>query len=211
MSEDSPFINYTPICPELKLLEDNFKEIQEEYLNNKFKLEFKDFTLEQEEYISKNKKGYPVTVSSYFMAKLRSERMGWHLAGIYGSGYFNPVNCKHLPKLVSILTQIQNLSVCGINILDSRQSLDWHNDDDYATGRPTLRTLWGLDVPVEEGNSSIFQMKNNKSGDIETRKFVNNEYYAFWPKTIHRVENNLSQSRAVLAVDVYVDKKFVPD
>jgi len=73
-----------------------------------------------------------------------------------------------------------------------------------------LRTLWGLDVPVEEGKSSVFQMKNSETGDVETREFKNGGIYAFWPKTTHRVENNMSQSRAVLAVDIFVDRDVVP-
>jgi aspartyl/asparaginyl beta-hydroxylase (cupin superfamily) len=206
----SLFVDYRLICPELELLSLNFPKIREEYIKNKDNLEFKDFTEEQEEYISKNKKGYPITLMSYFTAKSKSETLGWHLAGVYGSGIYHPLNVKYLPILRSILSEISAVSVCGINILDPGISLDWHNDDDYSSGYPTLRTLWGLDVPVEEGRDSIFQMKNSETGDIETRKFKNNGIYAFWPKTIHRVENNMSQPRTVLAVDIFVDKEMVP-
>jgi aspartyl/asparaginyl beta-hydroxylase (cupin superfamily) len=53
-------------------------------------------------------------------------------------------------------------------------------------------------------------MKNSETGEVETREFQNNKIYAFWPKTVHRVENNMTQPRTVLAVDVYVDPKVVP-
>lgn len=206
----SSFIDYKIVYPKLEVLSLNFSKIREEYLLNKEKLEFKDFTLEQEEYISKNKKGYPITLMSYLTAKPKTEKLGWHLAAVYGGEIFHPFNCQHLPILRQTINEIENVSVCGINILDPGVSLNWHNDDDYSTGFPTLRTLWGLDVPVEEGKFSIFQIKNNETGEIETREFKNNGIYSFWPKTIHRVENNMSQSRTVLAVDVYVDKELVP-
>ena len=204
------FIDYKTVYPRLEILSSNFMKIREEYLGVKNKLEFRDFTSEQEEYISKNKKGYPITLMSYFTAKSKTEKLGWHLAGVYGSGIFHPFNIKHLPILKETIDQIGNISVCGINILDPGISLDWHNDDDYSTGHPTLRTLWGLDVPQEDGKSSIFQMKNSETGEVETREFQNNKIYAFWPKTVHRVENNMTQPRTVLAVDVYVDPKVVP-
>lgn len=203
------FVDYREVCPSLELLSLNFSSIRKEYLENKDKLEFKDFTSEQDEYISKNKKGYPITLMSYFSAKPKTERMGWHLSAVYGGGVFHPFNIQHLPTLRSTLEQIGDVSVCGINILDPGISLDWHNDDDYSTGHPTLRTLWGLDVPREDGKTSIFQMKDSETGEIETREFQNNQIYAFWPKTVHRVENNMSQPRAVLAVDVYVDREIV--
>jgi hypothetical protein len=206
----SLFVDHRLICPELELLSLNFSKIREEYIKNKDNLEFKDFTEEQEEYISKNKKGYPITLASYFTAKLKTQTPGWHLAAVYGGGVYHPLNAKYLPILRSTLSEIGNVSVCGINILDPGISLDWHNDDDYSTGFPTLRTLWGLDVPVEEGRDSIFQIKNSETGDVETRKFKNNGIYAFWPKTIHRVENNMSQPRTVIAVDIFVDKEMVP-
>jgi hypothetical protein len=206
----SLFVDYKSVYPKLEILSLNFPKIREEYLANKNNLEFKDFTAEQEEYISKNKKGYPITLQSYFTAKAKAQTPGWHLAGVYGGGVYHPFNIRFLPFLRSVLSEIGNVSVCGINILDPGISLDWHNDDDYSTGFPTLRTLWGLDVPVEEGKSSVFQMKNSETGDVETREFKNSGIYAFWPKTIHRVENNMTQPRTVLAVDIFVDKEMVP-
>ena len=204
------FVDYRQVCPSLELLSQNFGKIRAEYLANKDKLEFKDFTSEQDEYISKNRKGYPVTLMSYFSAKPKTEKLGWHLSAVYGGGIFHPFNALHLPTLKETLQQISEVSVCGINILEPGISLDWHNDDDYSTGYPTLRTLWGLDVPEEDGKESIFQTKDEKTGEINTRKFANNKIYSFWPKTIHRVENNMTKSRTVLAVDVYVNPEVVP-
>lgn len=207
----SMFVDYKKYFPKLELLSVNFGKIRKEYLANKDNLQFKDFTSEQEKYIANNKKGYPITMMSYFTAKQRQiNSLGWHVAGIYGDGIFNVMNQQYLPTLADTIKKIEHVSVCGINILDPGISLDWHDDDDYSSGFPTLRTLWGLDVPTEDGKESVFQMKNLETGEIQTRKFENNKIYAFWPKTIHRVENNMSQPRAVLAVDVYVPKEVVP-
>lgn len=207
----SVFIDYRTVYPRLELLSNNFMKIKQEYLDNKNKLEFKDFTHQQNKFIQEHQKGYPITGLNYVTAQDRNpEVAGWHMAGILGENIIHPINGYYLPILVKTLLQIDNVSVCGVNILDSGISLDWHNDDDYSTGHPTLRTLWGLDVPVEEGKESIFQMKNEETGEIETREFKNNQIYAFWPKTIHRVENNMTQPRTVLAVDVYVDPALVP-
>jgi hypothetical protein len=207
----SLFVDYREVCPRLELLSYNFMKIRREYLDNKDKLEYKDFTHQQDDHIGEHKKGYPITVMNYIKAENRDpSKNGWHMAGVFGHNIVNPANGPYLPNLVQILKMIGNVSVCGINILDSGISLDWHNDDDYYTGSPTLRTLWGLDVPVEEGKNSVFQMKNSETGEIETREFKNNGIYAFWPKTIHRVENNMSKPRAVLAIDVFIDKEMVP-
>ena len=207
----SAFIDYRTVYPQLEMLSSRFMKIREEYLSVKNKLEFKDLTQQQNQFIEEQQKGYPMTGLNYVRAKDRTaETPGWHMAGVTGEGIVHPINGYYLPTLVKTLLQIDNISVCGINILDPGISLDWHNDDDYSTGHPTLRTLWGLDVPQEDGKSSIFQMKNSETGEVETREFQNNKIYAFWPKTVHRVENNMTQPRTVLAVDVYVDPKVVP-
>lgn len=206
MDKSSPFLDYRLICPELKLLKDNFEEVRKEYLISKNNLEFKDFTKEQKKYISENKKGYPVTPSSYFFAKRKSKRLGWHLAGIYGGGVFNPSNAKYLPTLVSLLAEIKNITVCGINILDPGIFLDWHNDSEYSQGGSTLRTLWGLNVPSEENLFSIIQMVNEQNGEIETKNFKDDVVYSFFPNTIHRVENKMTKPRDVLAIDIFIGK-----
>lgn len=104
------------------------------------------------------------------------------MAGILYENYLYNRNSDFLPTLVETLKEIQTLNVCGINILDSGMSLNWHNDDDYHTGVPTLRVLWGLDVPIEEGKESIIQMRDEFSEEVETKTFKNNEFYCFWSK-----------------------------
>jgi len=203
----SPFIDYTIVNSKLTLLEERFDCIREEYLSNKEKLEFKDFTKQQDHHISEVGKGYPIGVMSYFTAENKQKNSkGWHMAAIlYGEVTYDR-NSRFLPILTNTLKEIGGLSVCGINILDPGIQLNWHHDDDYHMSHPTLRTLWGLDVPIEEGKNSIMQMKNSLTGDVETRNFRNKEVFGFWPKTLHRVENNLTQPRTVLAIDVFANE-----
>jgi len=201
----SCFINYNFFNPKLKLLSDRFDSIKEEYLLNRDKLEFKDFTVQQDKNIQKYGKGYPIGVESYFTAPTRGEKKGWHMAGILYENYIYGRNANHMPVLTETIKEIATLNVCGINVLDSGISLNWHNDDDYQTGIPTLRTLWGLEVPIEKGKESIIQMKDNLTGEVETRVFKENEFYCFWPATEHRVENNLSSSRSIIAIDLLIN------
>lgn len=198
----SLFVNYNFFNPKLKLLSDRFESIKGEYLSNKSKLEFKDFTIQQDKNIQEHGKGYPIDAESYLTAPLKGEQKGWHMAGILYENYIYDRNAAHMPVLVDTLKEIQTLNVCGINVLDSEMSLNWHHDDDYHTGLPTLRILWGLEVPIEEGKESIIQMRDNLTDEIETKVFKENEFYCFWPSTEHRIENNLSHSRTVIAIDL---------
>jgi len=201
----SYFVNYNFFNPRLKLLSDRYDVIKEEYLSNKDKLEFKDFTKQQDKSIIEEGKGYPISVESYFTAPDKTNEKGWHMAGILYENYLYNRNANFLPVLVETLREIRTLNVCGINVLDSGMTLEWHNDDDYHTGVPTLRTLWGLDIPVEDGKESIIQMRDKFSEQIETKTFENNEFYCFWPSTEHRIENTLSSSRTIIAIDLLVN------
>lgn len=196
------FVDYNFFNPKVKLLSDRYDLIREEYLSNRDKLEFKDFTKQQDKNILEHGKGFPIGVESYFIAPKKSAKKGWHIAGLLYENYLYNRNSDFLPVLTETLKEIQTLTVCAINILDSGMSLDWHNDDDYVPGVPTLRLLWGLDVPTEENGESIIQMKDQFSEEVETKKFENNQFYCFWPSTTHRIENTLSAPRAVVAIDL---------
>lgn len=124
------------------------------------------------------------------------------MAGILYSNYLYSINSDILPVFTDTLKQIQTLNVCAINILDSGVSLKWHNDDDYEEGVSTLRTLWALEVPIEEGKQSIIQLKDDLTGEVETKVFEENQFYCFWPSTKHRIENTLSFPRTVVAIDL---------
>jgi hypothetical protein len=197
------FIDYNFFNPKLKLLSDRYDLIRDEYLSNKDKLEFKDFTEQQTKSIDECGKEYLIEVESYFTAPKKTDKKGWHMAGILYGNYLYNRNSNFLPVLTETLKEIETLSVCGINILDSGISLDWHNDDDYIfDGVTTLRVLWGLDVPVEDNGESIIQMKDQFSDEPETKRFENNQFYCFWPSTTRRIENSLSLPRTVLIIDL---------
>jgi hypothetical protein len=199
------FVDYNFFNPKVKLLSERYNLIREEYITNKDKLEFKDFTKQQDKNIVEHGKGYPIGAESYFGAPEKTDKKGWHMAGILYENYLYNRNADFLPTLTKTLIEIETLNVCGLNILDSGMSLNWHNDDDYHTGVPTLRILWGLDVPVEDSGESIIQMKDKLTGEVETKVFKNNEFYCFWPKTEHRVENTLSSPRTIVAIDLLIN------
>ena len=196
------FVDYNFFNPKVKLLSDRYDLIRGEYLSNRDKLEFKDFTKQQDENILEYGKGYPIGVENYFTAPKKMDENGWHMAGILYENYLYNRNSDFLPVLTETLKEIQTLTMCGINILDPGVSLNWHNDDDYVPGVPTLRVLWGLDVPVEENGESIIQMRDSLSEEVETKRFENNQFYCFCPSTTHRIENTLSSSRTVVAIDL---------
>ena len=196
------FVDYNFFNPKVKLLSDRYDLIRGEYLSNRDKLEFKDFTKQQDENILEYGKGYPIGVENYFTAPKKMDENGWHMAGILYENYLYNRNSDFLPVLTETLKEIQTLTMCGINILDPGVSLNWHNDDDYVPGVPTLRVLWGLDVPVEENGESIIQMRDSLSEEVETKRFEHNQFYCFWPSTTHRIENTLSSSRTVVAIDL---------
>jgi hypothetical protein len=199
------FVDYNFFNPKVKLLSDRYDLIKEEYFLNKDNLEFKDFTKQQDQNIVEHGKGYPIGVESYFTAPEKTDEKGWHMAGILYENYLYNRNSDFLPILTETLKEIQTLTVCGINILDSGMSLNWHNDDDYVPGVPTLRVLWGLDIPAEEEGKSIIQMKDPLSDEVETKQFENNQFYCFWPSTTHRIENTLSSPRTVVAIDLVIN------
>lgn len=199
----SLFLDYQKILPELKVLSDNFESIHDEFITHRNTLEIRDFTSQQDDYISKNKRGFPIQFNSYLEAKQTNKDIGWHMGALSYHGVFHPSNAVYLPILCKTLSSIQGILAAGINVLHSGASLDWHSDKDYGGGgMNTYRVLWGLDVPVEEDKYSIFQMKDS-SDNVETQVFKNNEFYMFDSNTTHRVENMMSKPRTVLAMDVF--------
>ena len=199
------FIDFNIIEPKLQLLIDRHKEILQEYQNNQNLLEYKDFTKEQDYSIKYEHRGYPVTYQSYFKAKHREfDKNGWHVSPLIIQGQNYSRNSEFLPILTKTLLEINLLSVCAINVLDSGIGLNWHTDKDYIPGVKLLRILWGLDVPEQDNIKSIIQIKNS-DGLVETKEFKNGEFYIFHPLSEHRVENFTSQSRSILCIDYIAD------
>ena len=197
------FIDFYKINPKLKLLQERFNLIHEEYTKNKNNLEFKDFSKKQEYSIGVNKKGHPISVDEYLHQEKRKEdSVGWHTSALYANNIEYIKNTQYLPILTQTLKEINLLSICAINLLHPSYSLDWHNDNDYFPNTSTIRILWGLDVPVETDKYSLIQIQD-KNKYIETKKFENGQFYIFLPSLIHRVENTLSQPRSLLCIDAF--------
>ena len=70
------FVDYNFFNPKVKLLSDRYDLIRGEYLSNRDKLEFKDFTKQQDENILEYGKGYPIGVENYFTAPKKMDKNG---------------------------------------------------------------------------------------------------------------------------------------
>jgi aspartyl/asparaginyl beta-hydroxylase (cupin superfamily) len=197
------FLDYKVKFPNIELFRSNYQEIKNEYLKVQNLIEFKDFTKQQNAYIKQNRKGYPINSMSYFSAKDKQENVnGWHVAALSVNGNFYPKNIAYLPILTETIHKIGNVCACGINILDPETSLDWHNDAEYSTQKKSFRSLWVLDCEEE---NCIMQLRNDKTGLVETRNFKNNEVYSFYHSTTHRVENLSTKPRIAVAFDISIN------
>lgn len=201
----SKFIPSRDISTKLSLLNTYHNTILTEYRENFDRLEFKDFTKEQNSFIESEGRGYPIGFESYAFANRRVEGVpGWHIAPLFAEDNLYYANAKWLPQLTTVLQRIGMTTVCAINVLDPQQSLDWHIDKDYIPGIPLNRIIWGLDCGDKE---SLIQLQND-DGSVEERKFCNGEFYIFRPETKHRVENPGKKSRTVLCIDYITDPKY---
>jgi aspartyl/asparaginyl beta-hydroxylase (cupin superfamily) len=197
------FLNYRDIYPNLSLLSERHSEILTEYQNNIHNLEFRNFTKQQQDSISNRGKGYQMTQANYLSANLTNINVGgWHVGGIISYYMEYDRNTKYLPIMLQTLKDVGNVIVCGINVLDSNVSLEWHDDLDYDPNQNALRIIWGLDVPEHPNLSSFIQVKNHEDGSIETKVFKNKEFYVFKPSRKHRVQNDLNSARSVLCIDI---------
>lgn len=204
----SNFIPYQDISNKLALLNTYHESILNEYRQNIADLEFKDFTLEQEHYIQKFSQGYPIGYETYYKAKNRDfNKRGWHIAPLFAEGNDYVINTSKLPILTQVLKNIGMNTICAINALDPQQSLDWHIDKDYVPGVQLLRIMWGLDIDPNDPKDSFIQIRDF-SGNIETKKYANKEFYIFHPMSEHRVENNMKSTRSVLCIDYITNSDY---
>jgi hypothetical protein len=204
----SKFLSYQDIHPKLSLLNDNYNKILEEYRNNFNRLEFRDFTEQQNEYIKKQNRGYPIGYSSYFSAEKRnSSKFGWHLAPLFAERTPVVFNTSALPFLTSVLLEVGLTDACAINALDPGQFLNWHIDQDYIPGVKLLRIIWGLDIDPNDPDDAIIQIMDD-NGEVETKSFTNQSFYIFHPMSKHRVENKMKSCRTVLCIDYITDKDY---
>jgi aspartyl/asparaginyl beta-hydroxylase (cupin superfamily) len=197
------FLNYGDIYPNLSLLSEKHSEILNEYRKNLSNLEFRNFTKQQNDSISNYGKGYSMSQSNYLSANLTNINVGgWHVGGLISYYKEYERNTKYLPIMTQTLRDVENVIVCGINVLDSNTSLEWHNDSEYDSDQNSLRIIWGLDIPEHPKLSSFIQVQSKENNLIETKVFKNNEFYIFKPSREHRVQNDLHSARSVLCIDI---------
>ena len=198
------------INSKLSLLVERHDLILEEYREVGNKLIFKDFTKEQDDYIAKNQKGYPVNPDSLKQAKNREvDKMGWHVSPLFAQGNKFIENTKYLPILSKTLLEINILSACGLVALDSGVRWNWHTDDEYIKGDEGFRIIWGLEIIEEENNFCFMQFKDSETNEVSTINFKNKEFIIFDTRQEHRIENNLSTSRTCLIMDYILDPSKV--
>jgi hypothetical protein len=219
MNKMNRFFTLDEINPNLKLLEERFDEIHEEFMANKNNLFAITWGAEV---------GYYVQNAAERVGKQSSSvYKGWQVAPLYGTmndilsinsdmNHYKHLiqvdddllkvkhNVSMLPILTKTLLEAGVRKRVGITILEAKKEIAWHSDPDpEKPGLAIIRGLWGLDVPEEEGKESFIYLNNN----TQKVKFKNNEYVLFWGRTNHRVKNNLSSSRYMICFDHEVPYK----
>jgi hypothetical protein len=199
------FFNVSEINPNLKLLEERFDEIHEEFIRNKNNLFVINWGAEVGYYVKENSavyKGWQVAplygnINDIFSVNSEIDQYK-HLIDIDGDLLKVKHNIAMLPILTETLLEAGVRKRVGITILETGKQIPWHTDPDpEKQGLAIIRGLWGLDVPEEDGKESFIYL-NDKTQKI---KFKNNEYVFFWGRAKHKVENNLSNSRYMICFD----------
>jgi hypothetical protein len=204
------FLTINEVNPNLKILQERFSEIREEFLQRKDYLTLINFGGEVGYYMRDN--------IAY---------KGWKVAPLYGNvndistvngglGKFHGMieiennlmkvkpNTQILPKLTQALIDSGITKRVGISVVYPGKEIAWHIDPDpEKQGLAIIRGLFGLDIVEENEKESFIYLKNNL-GEDEKITFKNNEFVFFWGRVPHKVENNLSQPRYMICFDTEV-------
>jgi hypothetical protein len=204
------FLTINEVNPNLKILQERFSEIREEFLQRKDYLTLINFGGEVGYYMRDN--------IAY---------KGWKVAPLYGNvndistvngslGKFHGMieiednlmkvkpNTQILPKLTQALIDSGITKRVGISVVYPGKEIAWHIDQDpEKQGLAIIRGLFGLDIVEEEEKESFIYLKNHL-GEDEKITFKNSEFVFFWGRVPHKVENNLSQPRYMICFDTEV-------
>lgn len=222
------FYTVEEINPKLKLIEDNFDEIREEFLQNKDKL------------IWTNWHG-----TTGYLGDRTAAYAGWRISGLYAKMASAPINAipkevytdnlhvlesnfgmklypdmdseicytensKILPKLTKYLLSAGVTKRVAIGVVFPGNEIKWHIDPDPEFGDyAIIRGLWGLDVVPEEGKTSYLCLGQPEYHIRKT--FKNNEGMFFYGRVPHYVKNELSEPRYVIVLDHDIDKDYLVD
>ncbi len=220
------FYTLEEINPKLKIIQENFDEIREEFHQNRDKLVWTNWH---------GNTGY--------LGDRTVAYAGWQIAGLFAEmndnsditkqAYFDNLeflennfgmklypdvddeicysqNSKILPKMTAYLRKAGLTKRAGIGVVAPGKEIKWHIDPDPEVGNNAIiRGLWGLDVIPEEDKGSYLCFG---TPDYHVRKyFKNNEYMFFYGRIPHCVINELSTPRYVIVLDHDIDKDYLVD
>lgn len=146
--------------PWIQLLEDNFKQIQEE-LNS---------------FIEQKKK----ELIPYFNKNLVQKENTWKVGIFYFWGQKNVENCSLIPRTINLLQTIPGFTSAGISVMDAHTRIKPHYGDTNAM----IRVHLGIRIPgglPECGIKVGQEEKSWKEGELLA--FNDAEYHSAWNDT----------------------------
>lgn len=222
------FFTLEEINPNLKILEENFDTIRQEFLENFKKLYWINWGYENgynanKSIVYSEWKIAPIYLKPYSRDNISDE--GWKfLLSNLSPSVKNPkisiidyekrmIFCKknyfRLPLLSKLLLESGITKRVGISMLNPEKEIPWHVDPDpESDNRSIIRGLWGLDIQ-EEKKKECYIMLGNEVSSAEKRIFSNNQHMFFWGGVRHMVKNNLSTPRYCICFDQEIDSDYL--
>lgn len=218
------FYTVDEINPKLNILIEKFDKIQQEFIDNKDKLVWTNWS-GMTGYHGNNEVAYD----------------GWQVAALYAEIKDNPhmsatsvfknldlfrknfeqkiypypnehtilfENSLYLPTLVECLYQANIKKRICISVVYPGKDIKWHEDPDPETGNDAIiRGLFGLDVRSKKDEDCYICLGNEN--EHEKKYFKNKEFMFFWGRTRHCIINSLQTPRYVVCFDQDVDKDYL--
>lgn len=164
--------------PQFKVLEENYKEILEEVLNNV-----------KNEKIEEEKKTFESWCETDLYSKSKAD--GWEIAPIKLAGMNIEERCKKFPVLSKYISPIKNIMAAGFSLLkDGTHIIPHKGYDDYS--KKNYRYHLGLVVP--EGDIAL-------RCEDEAMKWQEGKAFIFDDSYEHEAWNFTGKNRLVLIVD----------
>lgn len=227
------FFTLNEINPKLKLLEENFSKIRQEFLDNFNRIYWHNWGYDTGYYGTSVKtysewKIAPIFLNPFSQKNLSdaqwkfmvnsstlqnyqtlSKNFGESVIDYESRLLLHKRNSKFLPILTKTMKEICEIKRIGISMLNPQKEIPWHIDPDPETdNKLIIRGLWGLDVKEEE-NNECYMMLGNDIDSAEKRVFSNNQHMFFWGGVKHTVKNNLSTPRYCLCFDHEIGKDYL--
>jgi hypothetical protein len=218
------FYTIDEINPKLNILVENFDKIQQEFIVNKDKLVWTNWS-KMTGYQGNNSIAYSgwqiaalygelkdspdYTVKSYLEnLELFETNFGQKMYPYTNEEIILCENSLHLPTLVDCLLQANITKRIGISVVYPGKDIKWHEDPDPEMGNDAIiRGLFGLDIRPEKDQNCHICLGNED--EYEKKYFKNNEFMFFWGRTRHCVVNSLQTPRYVVCFDQDIDKDYL--